>query len=278
MCMCPTLQMQSGIPRVFEFDIKGSTGSSSSAHNVAFISSESTSSKRLQFDAKELVGFNKTKFEYFNCHKTGHFARECRSKGNQENRRRDTGTLNIKPNTMIGDLEKKEEPKALITPYGEGFDWTETLEYVPKPVVVEPKVVSQPKVWSDAPIIEEYESNSDDEYVIEPSKEQEKPSFAFVNTGNFEMEADPCSDYFVLPICSSYTSTVKSSKAKNEGEKTNKDTGLKTNEEPIDQEDQSFLEELERLKRQEKQANDAAEALIKELLKKLRVCLLQQSF
>ncbi|GJU17213.1 copia protein [Tanacetum coccineum] len=36
--------------------------------------------------------------------------------------------------------------------------------------------------WSDAPIIEEYESDSDDEYVIQPSKEQEKPSFAFVNT------------------------------------------------------------------------------------------------
>ncbi|GJU85105.1 hypothetical protein Tco_1292651 [Tanacetum coccineum] len=33
----------------------------------------------------------------------------------------------------------------------------ETLEYVPEPVVVEPKVVSQPKVWSDGPIIEEYE-------------------------------------------------------------------------------------------------------------------------
>ncbi|GJZ29679.1 hypothetical protein Tco_0574326, partial [Tanacetum coccineum] len=58
----------------------------------------------------------------------------------------------------------------------------ETLESVPEPVVVEPKVVSQPKVWSDAPIIEEYESDSDDEYVIKPSKEQEKPSFAFVNT------------------------------------------------------------------------------------------------
>ncbi|GJS24394.1 ribonuclease H-like domain-containing protein [Tanacetum coccineum] len=56
-----------------------------------------------------------------------------------------------------------------------------TLESVPEPVVIEPKVVSQPKVWSDAPIIEEYESDSDDEYVIQPSKEQEKPSFAFVN-------------------------------------------------------------------------------------------------
>ncbi|GKF49562.1 putative ribonuclease H-like domain-containing protein, partial [Tanacetum coccineum] len=37
-------------------------------------------------------------------------------------------------------------------------------------------------VWSDAPIIEEYESDSDDEYVIKPSKELENHNFAFVNT------------------------------------------------------------------------------------------------
>ncbi|GJX12814.1 putative ribonuclease H-like domain-containing protein [Tanacetum coccineum] len=36
----------------------------------------------------------------------------------------------------------------------------------------------QPKVWSDAPIIEEYESDSEDEYVSTPRKEQETPSFA----------------------------------------------------------------------------------------------------
>nr|GEY04274.1 hypothetical protein [Tanacetum cinerariifolium] len=58
----------------------------------------------------------------------------------------------------------------------------ETLESVPKPVTIEPKAVSEPKVWSDAPIIEKYESDSDDEHVTIPSKEQEKPSFAFVNT------------------------------------------------------------------------------------------------
>ncbi|GJX44388.1 hypothetical protein Tco_0261064 [Tanacetum coccineum] len=52
----------------------------------------------------------------------------------------------------------------------------ETLESVPKPAVNEPKAVNKPKVWSDAPIIEEYESDvSDDEYMIKPSKEQEKP-------------------------------------------------------------------------------------------------------
>ncbi|GKF93957.1 ribonuclease H-like domain-containing protein, partial [Tanacetum coccineum] len=43
--------------------------------------------RKLQFDAKEPVGFDKTKVECYNCHKTGYFARECRTK--EDNRRRD---------------------------------------------------------------------------------------------------------------------------------------------------------------------------------------------
>ncbi|GJZ64783.1 hypothetical protein Tco_0621479 [Tanacetum coccineum] len=54
----------------------------------------------------------------------------------------------------------------------------ETHESMPELVVNEPIVVFEPKVWSDAPIIEEYESDSEDEHVSLPSKEQETPSFA----------------------------------------------------------------------------------------------------
>ncbi|GJW19366.1 putative ribonuclease H-like domain-containing protein [Tanacetum coccineum] len=363
--------------RVFNSDVNGSIASSSSTQNVAFVSSESTSSTNDvstaydhedleqvdEFDLDEMDLKWQTKVECFNCHNTRHFARECRSKGNQESRRRDAGNTRYKAKDNGRRPGKQEEPKALVTLDGDGVDWTghaeykqenfalmayinlgldtkvtscskecvesyakpkklydeqreqlgdasieiqaytqslkkveaqlkllaeavkekeelktklensqssskglskllnsqmsardksglrygnqihegvlsyenevlesvfnsrssdvedspvndrfanftygskqsktsecvvktsdsascesnssvETPESVPKPAVNEPKAVSKPKVWSDAPIIEEYESDNDDEYVIKPSKELEKPSYAFVN-------------------------------------------------------------------------------------------------
>nr|GEV66222.1 hypothetical protein [Tanacetum cinerariifolium] len=62
------------------------------------------------------------------------------------------------------------------TSYLDSYDFSsseETLETVPKPVANEPKAVSEPKVWPDAPIIEEYESDSDGEH-IELNKQKGK--------------------------------------------------------------------------------------------------------
>nr|GFD54127.1 hypothetical protein [Tanacetum cinerariifolium] len=73
-------------------------------------------------------------------------------------------------------------------------------------------------------------------------------------------EAEPAQEYYVLSLWSSYTLTIKSSEAKNRGAKPKKDTGLKSNEKPVDHEEQAFLEEHERFKRQEKKANDEAKA------------------
>ncbi|GKA38310.1 ribonuclease H-like domain-containing protein [Tanacetum coccineum] len=47
--------------------------------------------RKLHFDAKEPVRFYKTKVECYNCHKTRHFARECRSKGNTGYKSKDNG-------------------------------------------------------------------------------------------------------------------------------------------------------------------------------------------
>nr|GEV66117.1 ribonuclease H-like domain-containing protein [Tanacetum cinerariifolium] len=58
----------------------------------------------------------------------------------------------------------------------------ETLESMPKLVESKPRTVSEPRVWSDAPIIKEYESASDDECVFKATMEQEKPGCTFINT------------------------------------------------------------------------------------------------
>ncbi|GJT55508.1 putative ribonuclease H-like domain-containing protein [Tanacetum coccineum] len=92
-----------------------------------------------------------------------------------------------------------------------------------------------------------------------------------IDAGDSEIEATSAQDYFVLPIWSSYTSTVKSTKAKNAGEEPNKHLDLK----PVDKEDQVFLDELERLKKQEKDANDVVEALKKEFAQDTEDLLLQ---
>ncbi|GJY53646.1 ribonuclease H-like domain-containing protein [Tanacetum coccineum] len=81
--------------------------------------------RKLQFDAKEPVGFDKDKVECYNCHKTGHFARECRTKGNQDSRRRDAWNSRNKDGSKTG---KKEDSKALVTINGEGVDWTSHSE------------------------------------------------------------------------------------------------------------------------------------------------------
>ncbi|GJU60781.1 ribonuclease H-like domain-containing protein [Tanacetum coccineum] len=79
--------------------------------------------RKLQFDAKEPVGFDKTKVECYNCHKTGHFARECRTK--EDNRRRDGWNPGNKDGKRT---EKREESRAMVTVDGECVDWTAHTE------------------------------------------------------------------------------------------------------------------------------------------------------
>ncbi|GJW35570.1 ribonuclease H-like domain-containing protein [Tanacetum coccineum] len=46
--------------------------------------------RRVQIDGNKPVGFDKKKLECFKCHNTGHFARECPSKGTNDGKKRDS--------------------------------------------------------------------------------------------------------------------------------------------------------------------------------------------
>ncbi|GJU20720.1 ribonuclease H-like domain-containing protein [Tanacetum coccineum] len=196
--------------KVFEADIKGSSGSSSNSQNVAFLSAEDTSSsnevntangvstasghnsqgqassssytddlmfsffanqsnspqlddedleqidhddleemdlkwqvamlsmrvkrfykktgRKLIFNGKEPVGFDKTKVECFNCHRRGHFARECRAPRNQGNRNGDAGYRSRDNTRRTVPVETSDalvvQDNALIVQDGLGYDWS----------------------------------------------------------------------------------------------------------------------------------------------------------
>ncbi|GKD83290.1 reverse transcriptase domain-containing protein [Tanacetum coccineum] len=43
--------------------------------------------RKLTVNGNETISFDKSKVEYYNCHKSGHFARECRASRNQDNKK-----------------------------------------------------------------------------------------------------------------------------------------------------------------------------------------------
>nr|GFC30877.1 hypothetical protein [Tanacetum cinerariifolium] len=84
--------------------------------------------RKLQFDTKDLVGYDKTKVECFNCHKMGYFSRDCRAKGNQDSRRRDAGYNGNKARDSSRRPTYQEDSNALVTIDGEDIDWSGHVE------------------------------------------------------------------------------------------------------------------------------------------------------
>ncbi|GKC12901.1 putative ribonuclease H-like domain-containing protein, partial [Tanacetum coccineum] len=169
----------------------------------AFLASQ-PNSRKLTINGNESVGFDKSKVECYNCHKRGHFARECRALRNQDYKNKESTRRIVHVETSTST--------ALVSCDGlGGYDWIDQAEEGPNYALMaysssssDSKFVNEPVVENCKGMSSEAEPKVDCNYHQKQFQNQRmvKPVWnnaQRVNLQNFAKKTHPCAKKNMVP-------------------------------------------------------------------------------